>query len=137
MIYRFALAQVRCTRLCLTSKQSITSLSLLVDTTEALSFQLMPFLPGPSFIKRHLCWDVSLFLILHNYFLVSREICRLLIRLPGHVAQSVTCLAADACLTSDPGVVSSIPVRLSATNESMCMKYWLTACSSLPRETCG
>ena len=31
--------------------------------------------------------------------------------LPGHVAQSVTCLAADACLTADPGVASSIPAR--------------------------
>ena len=29
---------------------------------------------------------------------------------PGRVAQSVTCLATDACLTADPGVVSSIPV---------------------------
>ena len=26
------------------------------------------------------------------------------------VAQSVTCLATDACLTADPGVASSIPV---------------------------
>ena len=25
--------------------------------------------------------------------------------------QSVTCLATDACLTADPGVTSSIPVR--------------------------
>ena len=25
--------------------------------------------------------------------------------------QSVTCLATDACLTADPGVASSIPVR--------------------------
>ena len=25
------------------------------------------------------------------------------------VAQSVTCLATDACLTADPGVASSIP----------------------------
>ena len=31
--------------------------------------------------------------------------------LPGHVAQSVTCLATDACLTADPGVASSISVR--------------------------
>ena len=31
--------------------------------------------------------------------------------LPGHVAQSVTCLATDACLTADPGVASSIPAR--------------------------
>ena len=30
---------------------------------------------------------------------------------PGHVAQSVTCLATDACLTADPGVGSSIPAR--------------------------
>ena len=29
----------------------------------------------------------------------------------GRVAQSVMCLATDACLTADPGVVSSIPVR--------------------------
>ena len=29
----------------------------------------------------------------------------------GRVAQSVTCLATDACLTADPGVVSSIPAR--------------------------
>ena len=30
---------------------------------------------------------------------------------PGRVAQSVTCLATDACLTADPGVASSIPAR--------------------------
>ena len=30
---------------------------------------------------------------------------------PGCVAQSVTCLATDACLTAYPGVASSIPVR--------------------------
>ena len=30
---------------------------------------------------------------------------------PGRVAQSVTCLATDACLTTDPGVASSIPAR--------------------------
>ena len=28
----------------------------------------------------------------------------------GRVAQSVTCLTTDVCLTADPGVVSSIPV---------------------------
>ena len=75
----------------------------------------------------------------------------------GRVAQSVTCLATDACLTADPGVVSSIPVPshtfveidhdiistvileglLSVTSESMCTNYWLTACSSLPRKKCG
>ena len=30
---------------------------------------------------------------------------------PGRIAQSVTCLATDACLTADPGVASSIPAR--------------------------
>ena len=29
----------------------------------------------------------------------------------GRVAQLVTCLATDATLTEDPGVVSSIPAR--------------------------
>ena len=28
--------------------------------------------------------------------------------LPGHVAQSVSCLATDVCLTADPGIASSI-----------------------------
>ena len=31
--------------------------------------------------------------------------------LPGRVAQSVMCLATDACLTADPGVASSIPTQ--------------------------
>ena len=31
--------------------------------------------------------------------------------IPGGVAQSVMCLATDACLTADPGVASSIPAR--------------------------
>ena len=30
---------------------------------------------------------------------------------PGRVAQSVTCLATDACLTADPGIASLIPAR--------------------------
>ena len=30
---------------------------------------------------------------------------------PGRVAQSVTCLITDACLTEIPGVASSIPAR--------------------------
>ena len=33
------------------------------------------------------------------------------VTVPGRVAQSVTCLATDACLTADPGVASLIPVR--------------------------
>ena len=31
--------------------------------------------------------------------------------LPGHVGQSVTCLATDGSLTADSGVASSIPAR--------------------------
>ena len=31
--------------------------------------------------------------------------------LPGHVAQSVTCLTSDMCLNADPGVANSIPAR--------------------------
>ena len=31
--------------------------------------------------------------------------------IPGRVAQSVMCLATDACLTADPGVASSISAR--------------------------
>ena len=34
-----------------------------------------------------------------------------LIKEPGHVAQSVTCLATDASLTAYPGVGSLIPAR--------------------------
>ena len=67
------------------------------------------------------------------------------------------CLATDACLTADPGLASSIPARfytflqidheiittvilLSSAefiSKSMCTKYWLTACSSLPRQKSG
>ena len=39
-----------------------------------------------------------------THFLISQVI-------PGHIAQSVTCLATDACLTADPGVASSILAR--------------------------
>ena len=31
--------------------------------------------------------------------------------MPGRVAQSVTCLATDVCLTADQGVLSLIPAR--------------------------
>ena len=69
------------------------------------------------------------------------------------VVQSVTCLATDASLTADPGVARSIPawshtfveidheiistVILLPSAESMCTKYWLITCSSLPRKKCG
>ena len=37
--------------------------------------------------------------------------CHHIRHVPGRVAQLVTCLATDACLTADPGVASSIPAR--------------------------
>ena len=71
------------------------------------------------------------------------------------------CMAADMCVTADPGVASSIRARFHTfleidheiistvstiillpsadsrrvvvTRESMCTKYWLTAKSGLPR----
>ena len=40
---------------------------------------------------------------------------------PGHVAQSVTCLTTDVCLTADPGVTSLIRAR-SHTSWGLIMK---------------
>ena len=76
------------------------------------------------------------------------------------VAQAVTCLATDASLTADPGFASLIPARSHTFTEivrgiistlillpspesfkkgccQLQAKYWLTACSSLPRKKCG
>ena len=50
----------------------------------------------------------ELFLILNLIYFIYFNIIKYL---PGRVAQSVTCLATDACLTADPGVASSIPAR--------------------------
>ena len=41
-------------------------------------------------------------------------------KVPGHVAQSVTCLATDASLTADPGVASSIPAQSHTLVEIDC-----------------
>ena len=41
----------------------------------------------------------------------NNKACLCNLEIPGRVAQSVTCLATDACLTADPGVASSIPAR--------------------------
>ena len=32
-------------------------------------------------------------------------------KIPGHIAQLVTGLASDACLTADPGIASLIPAK--------------------------
>ena len=48
-------------------------------------------------------------LINHKHSVSIPELLRC--HIPGRVAQSVTCLATDACLIADPGVASSIPAR--------------------------
>ena len=48
---------------------------------------------------------------------------------PGRIAQSVTCLATDACLTADPGVLSSIPARSHTFVET---DHEIISFSSLP-----
>ena len=57
------------------------------------------------FLRDCTCFDTL------NKLLFCILMCRENTILPGRVAQSVTCLATDACLTADPGVASSIPVR--------------------------
>ena len=53
-------------------------------------------------------WGNNFFVFI--YFVLS--VCIVLpMCIPGRVAQSVMCLATDACLTADPGVTSSIPAR--------------------------
>ena len=49
--------------------------------------------------------------ILNVKLLTEHNLEFLSLKVPGRVAQSVTCLATDGCLTADPGVASSIPVR--------------------------
>ena len=53
-----------------------------------------------------MCNRKIIFLVLSQNIFLNQNICCG----PGRVAQSVTCLATDACLTADPGVASSIPV---------------------------
>ena len=106
------------------------------------------------FLSTHnICFDWEMRKLIYDYTILIS---------PGRVGQSVMCLATDVSLTADPGVASSIPARshtfsgnwpwnnfyghsppfgwiiqeglLSVTSESMCTKYWLTNCSSLPRK---
>ena len=60
--------------------------------------------------------------------------------MPGRVAQSVAFLATDACLTADPGVVSSIPVRshtfMEFDHEMISMVILLPSADSFKRGCC-
>ena len=47
----------------------------------------------------------------YNWLNMRFSLALTIFELPGRVAQSVTCLATDACLTADPGVASSTPAR--------------------------
>ena len=51
------------------------------------------------------CVDLRKYNLRTNYFAFISDVQAYL---PGHVAQSVTCLATDASLTADPGVANSI-----------------------------
>ena len=59
---------------------------------------------------------------------------------PWHVAQLVTCLATDACLTADPGVASSIPVRshtfVEIDHEMISMVILLPSADSFKKGCC-
>ena len=59
---------------------------------------------------------------------------------PGRVAQSVTCLATDVCLTAVPGVASSIPVRshtfMEIDNEMISTIILLPSADSFKKGCC-
>ena len=58
----------------------------------------------------------------------------------GRVAQSVICLAKDACLTADPGVANSIPARshtlVEIDHEIICMIIILPSADSFKEGCC-
>ena len=62
------------------------------------------------------------------------------VKIPGRVAQSVTCLATDACLTADPGVASSIPARshtfVEIDHEIISMVILLPSADSFKKGCC-
>ena len=59
---------------------------------------------------------------------------------PGRVAQSVTCLATDACLTADPGVACLIQTRshtfVEIDHETISMAILLPSADSLKKGCC-
>ena len=60
--------------------------------------------------------------------------------MPDFAAQSVTCLATDACLTADPGVTSSIPNRsdtfLEIDHEIISRVIFLPSADSFKKGCC-
>ena len=60
--------------------------------------------------------------------------------MPGHVAQSVTCLVTDASLIADPGVESSIPAQshtfVEMDHEIISMVILLPSAESFKKDCC-
>ena len=77
-------------------------------------------------------WTLVRFYICINHMLQLLQ--------PGCIAQSVTCLATDACLTADPGVASSIPVRshtfVEIDHEMISMVILLPSADSFKKGCC-
>ena len=69
-----------------------------------------------------------------------KKICIDLQWIPGRVAQSVMCLATDACLTSILGVASSIPARshtfVEIDHEIIFMVILLASADSFKKGCC-
>ena len=63
----------------------------------------------PALIKANHLYSSYLLFIASRYLIAFASDCAS--SLPGRVAQSVTCLSADTCLTAEPGVTNSIPPR--------------------------
>ena len=84
------------------------------------------------YLVRMLCFINLLFCIFLFAYFIFCGYCLAHInqQLPGRVAQSVTCLATDSCLTADPGVASLILVRSHTFVEIM--KLFLGSFSYLP-----
>ena len=79
------------------SLQMTDVLQLLCGDLSNFSFPLNPWVMTAN------GWRITITLCRYIKLPLSNE--------PGRIAQSVTCLATDACLTADQGVASSIPVR--------------------------
>ena len=93
-------------------------------------------------IAEHACFNSFLAILPQNGL---RRDCN---GIPGHVAQSVTCLVTDAKLTVDPGVVSSIPARsdtfveidheiISTVNLLPSAESFMKGCCQLQAKVCA
>ena len=78
------------------------------------SQQFQSYLDGSSWVEPLLSRDWCVLAQGHNAVISSQALYHWATTLPespGRVVQPVMCLATDACLTADPGVLSLIPAR--------------------------